>query len=606
MAFIIPQQQEKFLSTVSRRLAAVAFADVAEFTKLMATNDAEAAAYWNSLRHDILLPQMERHGGRLAQIPGDAVLVEFHSAVSAVSWAIDVQRSIISQAEKSGGNQQVELRIGVNVDDIIDDDGTLLSNGVNVASRIHQVARPGQIVVTQAVRDLVQARLPVYFRDLGTPKLKNIDQRLRIYAIESGANLSGETLTQPFLLWSSRPTVAILPFRMISADASENYFGEGITEDIIAGLSRRRSLFVISHASTLRFANEGENHRSIASALGVRYVLEGSIRRRSNGARSRSNSIRISVELVEADNDRTVWAERFDGNESDLFEFQDRIVSNIVASLEPRVRKAEIERIRNRPTDSLDAYDCVLRALSQLYKFNAHSFEETERVLKRAIDLDPDYAQAHAYLAWRMNFWIGEGLSRDVKKDRDIALTASRRAVSLDPDDAFALAVRGHIIAFLDGRPAEAVDLLDQALHIDPNSSLAWALSSLAHAYCGRGNDARQRLQNVWQLTPFDPLNFFFWISAGIAEFVEGRFDESVFWLRKSNRANPRFVACKRILSAALAQNGNLEEAREIGRSLLEAEPNFSISHYLSWYPLQRNDDKTRLADGLRLAMLPE
>ncbi|WP_196223180.1 adenylate/guanylate cyclase domain-containing protein [Roseibium sp. RKSG952] len=606
MATDLIKKQEKFASTVSRRLAAVVFADVAEFTRLMAKDDAEAASHWRSLRHDILLPQMERHGGRLAQVPGDAVLIEFQSVVSAVSWAVDIQRSIQSQSENPNTVSPIKLRIGINVDDIIDDDGMLLSNGVNIASRIHQVAQPGQIVATQAVCELVRDRLPLHFRDLGTPPLKNIDQPLRLYAVEPGGNGSNETLTQPFLLWSSRPTIAILPLRMVHAGESEQYIGEGITEDIIAGLSRRRSLFVTSHASTLRFANGAENHRSIASALGVRYILQGSMRRRTTGAGNPSTSIRICVELVEAEHERTIWAECFNGNDTDLFEFQDRIVSNIVASLEPRVRKVEFERIRNRPTESLDAYDCVLRALSQLYNFSPQSYEDSEVILKRAIALDPEYAQAHAYLAWRMIFWIGDGLSRDVKKDREFALTESRRAVTLDPDDAFALAIRGHVIAFLDRRPSEASDLLEQALHMDPNSSLAWALSSLSHAYCGRGNEARQRLQNVWQLTPFDPMNFFFWIAAGIAEFVEGRFDEAVFWLRKSQRANPRFVACKRILAAALAQNGNLEEAQAAGRSLLDAEPNFSISHYLSWYPLQRHRDRNRLEDGLRLAKLPD
>jgi len=565
----------------------------------MAKDDVSTIAVWGRIRRDVMFPHMERHGGRLAQTPGDAVLIEFQSGVGAVNWAIDVQQSIQNLADEPFEDEQLKLRIGINVDDVIDDEGTLMSDGVNIAARIHQAALPGEIIVTRSVKELVRNKIPVSFRDLGTPPLKNIDRPIHLFVVDAEGADSESSMAQPYLLWSSRPTLAVLPFRTLGDDDQDDYFGEGMTEDIITGLSRSRSLFVIARTSMLRFRDRAENHEAIAKALGVKYILEGTVRRQSK-------RVRINTELIEVEHGRSVWAERYDGLDEELFEFQDRIASSIVASLEPRVRAAETARISNRPTDSLDAYDCVLKALSKLYRFTEQSYAETETLLQRAVELDPNYAQAHAYLAWRLNFWIAEGHSVNPRHDRNEALRSSLRAVTLDPDDAFALAVRGHVVALLDRRPFEAQDVLEQAVHLDENSPLAWALSALAKAYCGEGNEARRRLKNVWQLSPYDPLNFFFWIAGGIAEFVEGRYDEAIIWLRKSARSNPRFVASLRMLSAALGQSGDLEEARAVGRRLMDVEPTFRVSTFVSWYPLQRQEDLERLAEGLRKADVPE
>ncbi len=592
------QAAEIHPSKVNRRLAAVVFADVAGFSSLMAIDDVSTVAVWNKVRHEVMLPYMERHGGRLSETAGDAVLIEFPSAVSAVSWAIEVQQRLQSQRQTSGGSSVIELRVGINVDDVIDDEGILQSDGVNIASRIHQAAKPGEIVLTDAVRGLVKNRLPVSFRDLGTPRLKNIERPVRIFALEPQASASSGSTLQPYLLWSSRPTLAVLPFRIIGGRDADKYFGEGMTEDIITGLSRSRLFFVIARNSMLRFRDSEEDYQSIASILGVKYIVTGSIRRQSN-------RLRINAELIEVDHSRSVWAERYQGEAEDLFEFQDRIVSSIVASLEPRVRAAETARLGNRPTESLDAYDCVLRAVSKLYQFTKSSFAESEILLDRAVQLDPNYAQAHAYIAWRLNFWIGEGHSLDVDRDRQLASAAARKAISLDPEDALTLSIAGHIVSFIECKPLEGIELMEQALALDENSPLAWALSGLAHAYCGDGNTARQHLQNVWQLTPYDPLNFFFWIAAGIAEFVAERYDEAIAWLRKSARANPRFVASLRMLAASYALSGNLEDARQVTDELMAVEPNFRVSTFVAWYPFQRSEDLKRLEEGLRKAGLP-
>lgn len=584
---------------LNRRLCAIAFADVAGFSRLVSLHEAETLQQWREIKSEVIVPLTTRQRGRIVEVMGDGVLVEFASAVNAVQWAIDVQKAVRDQPHPDA-LPGLTLRIGINVEDVIDDGGLLQGEGVNIAARIHQAAAPGQIVVTAHVRDYVLNRLAVVLRDLGTPVLKNILRQVRVYSVEWMGQLApGTTMAQPYLQWSTRPTVAVLPFRTVGGAEVDQYFGEGITEDIITGLSQSRALYVIARNSTLHYRERNTDLRQIAAELDVRYVLDGSVRRRGD-------QLRINAELTDVTLSRAVWSERYDGTSENLFEFQDRIASCIVGALEPGLQAAEAARIRERPTDSLDAYDCVLKAASLLYRFTPESFRLSAELLDRAIELDPDYAQAHAWRAWRLNFWCGEGLSSCLAADQAVALATARRAAELDPGDAFVLAVAGHVVAFLGRQPEEAEELFATALAINENSAFAWALSALTLSYLGRGAEAMDRLRNAWRLSPFDPLNFYFWIAAGIAEFVSGRHTEAVAWLRKSHRANGRFVAGLRMLAASLALSGEIEAAREAGRALLAADPQFSVGRLLAWYPFRRPEDLRRLGEGLRLAGLPD
>ena len=583
-------------SNIKRRLAAVAFADVVGFSRMIAVNDVETLRRWKVLRSEVMEPLMLRHGGRVAEMAGDAVLVEFGSIVNAVHWAAQTQR--IQQARSVLDDPfTLRLRIGINVEDVIDDDGVLQGDGVNVAARMQQAAEPGQIVVTATVREFVTNRLPLIFRDLGTPAMKNIARPVRVFAIEwldGGAALRAE---QPYLQWSSRPTIAVLPFRNVGGADEDAYFGEGITDEIISGLSRSRSMYVIARNSTLRYRNREKDLRQIAGELDVRYLLDGSVSRQGS-------KLRIKADLIEVAANRSVWSQRFEGSNDDLFEFQDRIAAGIIGSLEPRLRAVEAARASERPTESLDAYNCVLKALSRLYRFTDDSFRESGELFDRAIALDPSYAQASAYIAWRLNFVLGEGRSADPPADRARAHAAAQRALELDPDDPLGICVAAHLRAF-DRQVEHASELYERALALDENSAFAWGLSALTCAYLGRPDEARDRLQNVWRLNPYDPLNFYYWIVAGIAEFVAGRYGEAVAWARKSLRANPRFIAAMRTLAPALALAGDEAAARAVGQELLFIDPTFSVSAFVAWYPL-REPDLIRLADGLRAAGLPE
>jgi TolB-like protein/class 3 adenylate cyclase/Tfp pilus assembly protein PilF len=582
---------------IMRRLAAVAFADVANWSRLIEQNDVETLRAWKALRSELIEPKIEEHGGRLLEIAGDSVLVEFPSAVAAVSWALDMQRALSVQ-ELPQEATELSVRIGINVDDVIVDEDRLIGDGVNIAARIHQLASPGEIIVTATVREYVWNKMPVAFSDLSERVLKNISRPIRIFKVEVQQQ-GRPARAQPHLSWGKRPRIAVLPFRNLGEDPEQKYFGEGITEDIIGGLSRSHALYVIARNSTLRYSDQPVDSRDIAAELGVRYILQGSVRRHAS-------RLRITAELIDAVKNHAVWGDKFDGVEADIFTIQDRIAASIVGTIEPRLVEAEKARALEKPTESLDAYDCVLRALALLYTFNNKDFDDAGKYLQRAIGLDPMYAQAHAYLAWWYNLRVGEGRSADPASDIERAKAESKLAIDLDPNDAFALAVGAHIQSFLHKNLDAGAEMFDRALLLNENSAFAWGISGSTYSFLGRPDDALERLRNAWRLSPFDPLNFWFWTVAGLAEFVAGRYDQAIGWLRKAQRANARFAACHRTLTAALALSGDIEGAKNAATALLQIEPRFRVSAFTSWYPLKRKEDLERLASGLRLAGLPE
>lgn len=585
--------------TEKRRLAAVAFADVAGFSRLMAEDDLWTSNQWKLLIEDLLLPLLKQHDGQLVGTAGDAILVEFQSVVAALKWAVDVQKALHAVEGKSE-EEDLQLRIAINVDDVLVHQGTILGDGVNIASRIHDAAAPGQIVATGLVRELAGNKANVRFRDMGTPRLKNIKRIVHLFQVVpiEGSAEEITTLHQPFIEWTSRPAVAILPFRSSSGHEMEEYFGSGITEDIINGLSRSHAFHVIARASTLRFANSSMDVQEIASQLGVNYVMDGSVRRQGD-------RLRISAELVDVSLNRSIWSETFDGTADDLFDFQDTIVAAVVGSFEPRLKAHGIERVRNRSTDSLDAYDCVLKAASELYRFTDDGYRRSGMALRRAMELDPTYAQAFAYSAWRLNYLVGEERSEDPDRDKKLALEHARHSITLDPDDSFCQVVAGHLTSLIEGDPHQAMSMFNLALSLDQNNALGWAFSAVTLSYLGRRDEAMPRFQNAFKLSPFDALNFTWWTGAGIAEFVAGNYADSISWLQKARHVNPRFIATLRILAASLALNGQEEKARAVGADLLALEKNFSVDHFVSWYPLVRSEDKLALKRGLFIAGLP-
>jgi len=601
----VPKRQMADMNSVSpgpsieRRLAAIVFIDVVGFSALMETEDARTMHRWKDLRSQVLEPKIAEHRGRLLRVVGDALFVEFRSAVDAVRCSQDIQRAIAS-GKSSSGELLLPVRIGINVEDVIVEADDLHGDGVNIAARIQQLADAGQTLVTAAVRDYVRNKLDASFTDLGEKTLKNISRPVRILRLDEASEPSTSPKTShPHLLWGNRAAIAVLPFRNLANDPDQRYFGEGITEDIIAGLARSRSFHVIARQSTLPYADRHADMRQIASELSVRYVVDGSVRRQNN-------ALRISSELIDAHENVTIWTERYQGSADEIFDFQDRIASGIVAAIEPQVFKAETARARRKQTENLDAYDCLLRAVSLLYTFDDTDFASAADYLSRAIALDPGYAHAYAYRVWWFTLLLGEGRSLDERADSAAAEVALQRALVCDANDPFVLAIAGYMESFVHRRPEAAVELFDRSLQLNGNSAFTWGMSAVTYCYLGEAEKAMDRLRNAWRLSPFDPLNFMFYTAAGIASLVADRPQEAIAWAQKAKRTNSRYQPCLRTLAIALALAGREEEALAAGKVFLEAQPSFRVSSFAAWYPLQRKPDLDRFLAGLRAAGLPE
>lgn len=585
--------------TFKRRLAAIAFADVAGFSRLMEQDDTRTILKWKTLRKSLLEPKITEHHGQLLQIMGDGLLIEFQSVVDAVLWARDVQRAIAHPPDDEDPDHLV-LRIGINVEDVIVDGGNIHGDGVNIAARIQQLASPGETVMTAAVRDYVWNKLGVELTDLGERELKNISRPVRLYRLEQEHEaVLPRRFTQPHLSWNNRPSVAVMPFQNIGGDPKDEYFGEGITEDIIGALAVNRSLLVIARHSTLPYRDRKTDARQVASELGVRYILDGSVRRQAA-------QLRITVDLIDAGQNRTIWAERYDGSTEDLFAFQDRIAASVASAIEPRLYEVEAARVRSKPTESLDAYDCILRAFPLFHSSDENEFMAAGAFLDRAIALDPAYAQAAAYKGWWFILLMGEWRSKATPQDRTRAVLTAQRALKLDSNDAFVISIAAHVEAFLTNQPENASEMFDRALSINKNSPFAWCLSAVTCCYLSRPEEALDRLRNAWRLSPFDPMKFFFLGVAGLAEFIAGRYDQSLVWLLKSRNENSGHLAAHRNLAACFAHLGRLDEARASAADLMAREPSFRVGDFAQRYPLRRAADLERLLWGLRAAGLPE
>ncbi|MBU3740067.1 MAG: tetratricopeptide repeat protein [Rhodoferax sp.] len=582
-----------------RRLAAIAFADIVGWTQLIEHDDAGTAHAWGWLRTQHLEPLARQHGGRVLKLLGDAVVIEFGSTVESVRWAVGFQQRLAELRAKN--ESALEMRIGVSVEDVLLDDlGDLVGDGVNVAARIQQLASAGEVVLTSAVHDFVVGKLPFTFRDLGLKQLKNRSRSVRLYRIEANPDGPAGSAAAPSRSASgfdSRPTLAVLPFRM-DGTGDEDYFGQGMTEEIISALAMNRSLLVMARESTLRYKSRTHTSTEIAAETGVRYLIEGSIRRAAQ-------RLRISANLIDATTGWAIWSRSFDGRLDDLFEFQDEIATSVAATVDPHVQQAEISRVRERPTASLNAYDCLLRGLALLHTFDPADFAAAGGMFQRAIDLDPRYAQAHAHLAWWHNLRIGEARSSSETEDRARAVELARRAVALDPNDALVLSVGGHIESFLNRKYQAALDMFGRALARNPSSAWAWSRSATTLAYLGRGEEALERIRRAKHLSPYDPHEFSFCTTEGTAELVSGRYDRALDALHEARRLSPGCKASLRLFIAAAELAGDTELARQQAAELLALEPAFSVTKFGQWYPLQP-PHLERLLGALRRAGLPE
>jgi adenylate cyclase len=549
---------------IERKLAAIFAADVAGYSRLMESD--EVGTMRSLMTHRELIDHLiAEHGGRIANTAGDSILAEFPSAVDAVQCAVEIQRRL----EVDLSHPKLQFRIGVHVGDVIVRGGDLLGDGVNIAARLQALAEPGGICISGAAHDYVRKILPLAFADLGLQQVKNIAEPVRVYAFKANS-LAPATGTPKPLPLPDKPSIAVLPFANMGGDPEQEYFADGVVEDIITALSRVRWFFVIARNSSFAYKGKVIDIRQIGRELGVRYVLEGSIRK----AGSR---VRITGQVVEAENGRHIWADKFDGDLADIFELQDRITESVVGAIEPSLRLAEISRSQAKPTENLDAYDLYLRALPSIYAFNEASFRQAETFLKEAVQQDPNYSDALAALADCVGRMTLNGWINDTQQGYALACDYARRAIAADPENGLSLATGAWAFSIFEGNFDQALDLADRALRIFPNSAQVRSRTAWAFIYSGDSQRGIEQLHEAQRLSPVDPSSFFTRISLAIAHFFQREFDLTVRFARQVLAEVPTHNVARRYLAAALAHLDQVDEAQKIIAELLKAQPSSSL-----------------------------
>ncbi|MEI8702513.1 adenylate/guanylate cyclase domain-containing protein [Mesorhizobium sp. ISC15] len=570
---------------IQRRLAAVMAADVVGYSRLMETDEAGTLAALKSRRKQVLQPLVARHHGRVFKVTGDGVMVEFASAVNALQCAIDVQHAMAAANAALPEKLRIVLRIGVNLGDVMVEASDLYGDGVNIAARLETTAEPGGILISGTIYDHVRNKIEVGFEDLGAQTVKNIALPVRIYRVSG---------TPPVVISTSKaitdkPSIAVLPFTNMSSDPEQEYFADGLAEDLITDLSKVPGLLVIARNSTFAYKGRSVDVRSVAKELTVRYVLEGSVRREK--AR-----VRINAQLIDATDSSHLWADRFDRDLADVFLLQDEVVHTIVSALSGVLPTAVTSSTRR--TASLEAYDLFVRGRVLVIQ-SPESNRAAPALLERTIELDPGFADAHAWLAMSHHFAWAYWLDAP-ERHHSLALAAAWRAVSLDPENAVAHAILGDVLIY-DGKPDEGAAELATALRVNPNHADAWAFLGQLKAFEGKAIEGIGHLRHAIRLNPHPP-GWYYWL-LGLAQYAAGQYADAVETLR--HEATHR-LGSQRILAASLARLGHMEEAKEEARQFLASNRDFSIQHWASTQPFRHEADRQHFIDGYEDAGLPQ
>jgi adenylate cyclase len=573
-----------------RQLAAIAFIDIVGYSILMADDEAKTHARWMTLLESVVRPLAVEHHCRLLKSTGDGVLAAFPSAFDAVTWARAVQIAAAPHAE-TAEQPGISLRISVHVGDVIEAAGDVHGNGVNVAARLQEHAEPGAIVLSEAVHDLIRSRLAIPMRDLGLLRLKNFEHPLRAYSIDPERSHSGVPV-RPGL--GPLPSIAVLPLKNLSGDQADDYFARGIVEDIIVSLAGLRELLVIARTSTATDRLQDSDVREVGRALGVRYVMTGAVRRSPR-------QIRVSVHLCDARTGGSLWSDTSEMTPGELFDVQDRIVGRIVAGIAPQVRSEELRRALRKRPENFTAYDHMLQALDILANLQRKTFPQAREFLKNSMREDASFAMPVAWAARWHSINIGQGWTRDLQRDVEQAAWLAARAIELDPDNAVALSTYGHLRSRWFQDFDAAMFYFDRALTACPNSALAWTLSALTLAYVGQSEKAIEHAEHGLRLSPLGKGVFFYYTNLGWAHYAAGNYVEAAKWTRMAAAENPMFTANLRLLCAALAALGRIDEATDVAKTMMRLDRNFTLAHYeQTLQPFRDADIKSRFIDHLR------
>ncbi len=585
---------------VNRRMAAILAADVAGYSRLMGADEEGTLARLKAHRRELVDPKIAEHHGRIVKTTGDGMLVEFASVVDAVRCAVDIQQGIVKRNANVPPDRRIEFRVGINLGDVIIDGGDIHGDGVNVAARLEGLAEPNGICVSRVVRDQVRDKLRLAFEDMGELQVKNITRPVRVFRIAAPSIGQPTASAKPALALPDKPSIAVLPFANLSGDPEQDYFADGIVEDIITALSRVHWLFVIARNSSFTYKGGAVDAKRVARELGVRYVLEGSVRK----AASR---VRIAGQLIDGSTGAHLWADRFEGALEDIFDLQDQMTASVVGAIAPKLEQAEIERAKRKPTESLDAYDYYLRGMASFYQRTREGVSEALRMFYRAIELDPDFASAYGAAA--QCYVLRKSYSWMTDRVQEIAETArlARLAVALGRDDAAALSAGGSALAYAVGDLDDGAAFIDRSLALNPNLAAAWLDSGSARIWLGDPDLAIEHLARAMRLSPLDPLIGIMQAATAYAHFFAGRYDVASSWAGMALRERPDSLNSMHIAAASNALAGRLEEARKVLARLRQLDPTLRVSNLRDTLgPYRRPEDVPRLEEGLRQAGLPE
>ena len=589
---------------VERRLAAILAADVAGSCRLIGIDEEGTLARLKALRRTLFDPKIAEHRGRIVKNTGDGAIAEFASVVDAVRCADEIQRGLAEQNIEVPQDKRIELRIGIHVGDIIIEENDIFGDGVNIAVRLEGIAEPGGISISDDARRQIRGKVDVTFEDLGSQSLKNIAEPMRVWRVPYGRAIPAvptRLRVDDALALPDKPSIAVLPFTNMSGDPEQDYFADGMVDDIITALSHFKALFVIARNSSFTYKGRAVDVKQVGRELGVRYVLEGSVRKAAN-------RVRITGQLVDTATGAHLWAERFDGGLGDTFDLQDQVTESVVGAIAPAVEKAEIERAKRKPTDSLDAYALYLRGLARFYQFAGRQANgEALRLFNSAIELDPDFEAAYGRAALCYAFARGNGWISVTGNEIAEVTRLAQRAVELGKDDAMALAASGWALTFVVRDLGGGAALIDRALGLNSNLAEAWFYGGWVKNYLGEPKLAIERLARAMRLNPLDPRIAAMQAAAAHAHFFLGRYDEAASWAAMALQDYPDYQPGLRIAAASNAMAGRPEQAHKAVDRLRQPNPPLRISTLKDVVgPYRRAEDLSRFEEGLRQAGLPE
>jgi adenylate cyclase len=572
-------------------LAAILAADVVGYSALMQRAEEATYAEFERLKREVVEPGLLRHDGRLIKTTGDGALAEFASPSAAVRCAMEIQESIAS------GRNSLKLRIGVNLGEVIvGADGDLFGDGINIAVRLEGVADPGGVLISEKVYSEVEGKLDAGFEDRGEQQLKNIAKPVRAFTVRAGASsaLSDRLSAAPPL--PDKPSIAVLPFENMSGDPEQEYFADGMVEEIITALSRFKSLFVIARNSSFTFKGRAVDIKEVGRRLGVKYVLEGSVRKASG-------KVRITGQLIDAATGAHIWADRLERDLTDIFALQDDVTVAVVSAIQPKLLQTEIELATRRRPENLTAYDFHLRAMQQYYLTTREGVAAAIRLAHRALKLDPRFDMVAALAGashMRNVLW---GYAADPQFDCKEAVRLVRLALSIDDSVPETLALAAMTSAYMVGDSESAIEMADRAVALNANSYTAWTCRGWVYRAAGLPEEAVRSFERAIRMSPVDPLLHQACAGIGLALIELGRFDEAIVAGKKAQRQNPSFSVAYRCLASAFAHLGRDTEAREAAAHVLETDPAFTISGWIA----RGGQSNSRLQiEGLRKAGLPE